>query len=113
MGIVPENEFTTGCECAGIVRRLGPGVTKFQIGDRVAVMSKGTYANRVRVADGRAHSIPDWMSYEDAATIPLVYMTALYSLFHLANLREGQVRGTHMRLVYFSALLTTPTRSRS
>ncbi|KXX76491.1 Lovastatin diketide synthase LovF [Madurella mycetomatis] len=90
MGIVPENEYTIGCECAGTVRRLGPGVTKFKVGDRVAVMSKGTYANRVRVPAGRAHVIPEWMSFEDAATIPLVYMTALYSLFWLGNLREGQ-----------------------
>ena len=91
MGIVPENEFTIGCECAGLVRRLGSGVSSFRIGDRVAVMSKGTYANRVRVPVGRAHAIPSWMSFEDAATIPLVYMTSLYSLFHLGNLREGQV----------------------
>ncbi|KAH6855501.1 hypothetical protein B0I37DRAFT_423972 [Chaetomium sp. MPI-CAGE-AT-0009] len=90
MGIVPENEHTLGCECAGTVRRLAPGVTKFKVGDRVAVMSKGTYANRVRVPAGRAQAIPDWLSFEDAATIPLVYMTALYSLFWLGNLREGQ-----------------------
>ncbi|KAI0967881.1 hypothetical protein F4678DRAFT_465144 [Xylaria arbuscula] len=90
MGIVPENEFTIGCECTGLVRRLGPNTTKFSIGDRVVVMSKGTYANRVRVPVGRAHIMPSWMSYEDAATIPLVYMTALYSLFHLGNLKEGQ-----------------------
>ncbi|KAK9370761.1 hypothetical protein V1509DRAFT_607836 [Lipomyces kononenkoae] len=30
------------------------------------------------------------MSFEDAATIPLVYLTAIYSLYHLGNLREGQ-----------------------
>ena len=92
MGIVPENEFTIGCECAGVVRRLGRGAIKFRIGDRVAVMSKGTYANRVRVPVGRAHVIPGWLSFEDAATIPLVYMTSLYSMFHLGNLQEGQVR---------------------
>ncbi|PSR80443.1 hypothetical protein BD289DRAFT_484972 [Coniella lustricola] len=90
MGIVPENEFTIGCECAGVVRRLGPNTTKFNIGDRVVVMSKGTYANRVRVPAGRAHIMPSWMSFEDAATIPLVYMTALYSLFNLGGLKEGQ-----------------------
>ena len=99
MGIVPENEFTIGCECAGTVRRVGPGVSKFKTGDRVAVMTKGTYANRIRVPVGRAHVIPSWMSFEDAATIPLVYMTSLYSLFHLGKLREGQVRtkGTFLK----------------
>lgn len=35
MGIVPENEHTLGYEAVGVVKRLGPGVTKFQVGDRV------------------------------------------------------------------------------
>ena len=80
-----------GCECSGTVRRLGPGVTKFKEGDRVAVMKAGTYANRLYTCADRAHIIPDSMSFEEAATIPLVFMTALYGMFHLGNLREGQV----------------------
>ncbi len=99
MGIVSENEFTIGCECAGVVRRLGPSVEKFQLGDRVAVMSKGTYANRVRVPTGRVHVIPNWLSFEDAATIPLVYMTSLYSLYKLGNLQQGQVRENVVRFI--------------
>lgn len=91
MGIVPENEYMIGCECSGIVKRLGAGVNKFQIGDRVAVMRSGTYANRLQTPVERAHTIPSWMSFEEAATIPLVYMTALYSMFHLGGLEEGQV----------------------
>ncbi|KAJ8132252.1 hypothetical protein O1611_g1372 [Lasiodiplodia mahajangana] len=90
MGIVPENEYMIGCECAGVVKRLGSGVTKFRVGDRVAVMRSGTYANRLQAPVERSHIIPDWMSFEGAATIPLVYMTALYSMFHLGNLKEGQ-----------------------
>ena len=90
MGIVPENEHTIGCECAGYVKRLGPGVTKFKIGDRVVCMSHGTYVNRLQCPADRVHVIPASMSFEDAATIPLVYLTAVYSLYHLGNLREGQ-----------------------
>lgn len=90
MGIVPENEHTIGCECAGYVKRLAPGVTKFKIGDRVACMSHGTYVNRLQCPAERVHVIPESMSYEDAATIPLVYLTAIYSLYHLGNLKEGQ-----------------------
>ena len=94
MGLVPEDEFMIGCECVGHVKRLGPSVTKFNIGDRVVVMRNGTYANRVQCSVRRAHGIPAWMGFTDAATIPLVYATALYGLYHLANLREGQVRWT-------------------
>ncbi|KAJ0372711.1 putative secondary metabolism biosynthetic enzyme [Colletotrichum chrysophilum] len=90
MGIVPENEYTIGYEAAGIVTRLGPGVTKFKEGDRVCFLNGGSYANRLQVPIGRAHVIPDWMSFEDAATIPSVYLCSIYSLFDIANLKEGQ-----------------------
>ncbi|PQE19486.1 Lovastatin diketide synthase protein [Rutstroemia sp. NJR-2017a WRK4] len=90
MGIVPENEYTIGCECSGYIKRIAPGISKFKIGDRVACMRSGTYVNRVQCPYERVHVIPDSMSYEDAATIPLVYLTAIYSLYHLGNLREGQ-----------------------
>ncbi|KAL3291241.1 beta-ketoacyl synthase domain-containing protein, partial [Colletotrichum asianum] len=90
MGIVPENEYTIGYEAAGIVKRLGPGVTKFKEGDRVCFLNGSSYANRLQVPIGRAHVIPDWMSFEDAATIPSVYLCSIYSLFDIANLKEGQ-----------------------
>lgn len=91
MGIVPENEYEIGYECSGTIRRIGAKVTKgFKVGDRVATMCGGTYANRVRSQFDRVRKIPDNLSFEDAATIPLVYLTAIYGLFHLGNLREGQ-----------------------
>ena len=64
MGIVPENEYTLGYEAAGVVKRLGPGVTKFKEGDRVCFLNNGSYANRLQVPVGRAHVIPDSMTFE-------------------------------------------------
>jgi acyl transferase domain-containing protein len=64
MGIVPENEYTLGYEAAGVVKRLGPGVTKFKEGDRVCFLNNGSYANRLQVPVGRAHVIPDGMTFE-------------------------------------------------
>ncbi|OAA57318.1 Beta-ketoacyl synthase [Cordyceps fumosorosea ARSEF 2679] len=90
MGIVPENEYTLGYEAAGIVKRLGPGVTKFKVGDRVCFLANGSYANRLQVPYQRAHVFPDTISFEEAATIPSVYLASIYSLYHLGNLRAGQ-----------------------
>ncbi|KAK3985842.1 hypothetical protein QBC44DRAFT_403752 [Cladorrhinum sp. PSN332] len=91
MGIVPENEHMIGCELAGYVKRIGPNVHRnLKVGDRVAAMRSGTYVNRVQCPQDRVHVIPNNMSFEDAATIPLVYLTAIYSLYHLGNLKEGQ-----------------------
>lgn len=108
MGIVPGDEHTIGCECAGYVKRLGPGVTKHKVGDRVCGSINGTYANRVPCPEDRAHIIPTWMSYEDAATIPLVYLTAIYGFYHLGNLKEGQVR-----VVWLDASMSVLTFSQS
>ncbi|EFQ35393.1 beta-ketoacyl synthase domain-containing protein [Colletotrichum graminicola] len=90
MGVVPDNEYSLGYECAGVVRRLGPAVKKFRVGDRVCMLKQGSHANRIRVHIDRCHVIPETMSYEDAATIPCVYLTSLYALYHLASLQEGQ-----------------------
>ncbi|KAK3313628.1 hypothetical protein B0H66DRAFT_503226, partial [Apodospora peruviana] len=90
MGIVPENEHMIGCECAGYVRRVGPGVTGLKVGDRVVAQTDGTYVNHLQVVTDRVHRIPDTMSFEDAATIPLVYLTAIYSLYHVGGLQQGQ-----------------------
>ncbi|MCJ1439395.1 hypothetical protein MMC27_008789 [Xylographa pallens] len=90
MGIVPENEHLLGLEGAGIIRRIGKGVSTYKIGDRVAILRNGTFANRLEVPLERTHHIPNSMSFEDAATIPLVYLTSMYSLFNLANIQRGQ-----------------------
>ena len=94
MGIVPENEYMMGFECAGTIRRVGAAITtasRFRPGDRVVAHTNGSYANRVQCAADRVHIIPDSMSFEDAATIPVAYVTVVYSLFHLVHLRKGQV----------------------
>ena len=90
MGIVPEDEYLLGVEGSGVVRRIGQGVANFNIGDRVVVFEKGCFGNRVQLTEERAHKIPDTMSFEEAATIMGVYLTSLYCLFNLGNLRKGQ-----------------------
>ncbi|KAI1365810.1 putative polyketide synthase [Xylaria arbuscula] len=91
MGIVPENEHMIGCECAGFIKRIAPGLqTCLKVGDRVVAMRSGTYANQIQCPHERVHVIPDSMSFKNAATIPLAFLTAIYSLYHLGNLKEGQ-----------------------
>jgi NADPH:quinone reductase-like Zn-dependent oxidoreductase len=64
MGIVPENEYLLGLEGAGVVRRVGKGAGSYKIGDRVAVLRNGTFANRIQVPVERTHHIPDTLSFE-------------------------------------------------
>ncbi|ERF75982.1 hypothetical protein EPUS_01348 [Endocarpon pusillum Z07020] len=89
MGIVPENEHLLGLEGSGVVRRVGKGAERFRVGDRVALLKNGTFANRIQCPVDRAHHIPADMSFKDAATIPLVYLTSMYSLFDVGGLSKG------------------------
>jgi NADPH:quinone reductase-like Zn-dependent oxidoreductase len=79
-----------GIECSGVVSSVGSNVTNLAVGDHVTAMSEGAYANYTRKKVTSAFRIPYNMSLEAAATIPVVYCTAYYSLIDLARLCKGE-----------------------
>ena len=81
-----------GMESSGIIKRTGPNVPHiFKVGDRVcAITTKGHWTNRVRVHWGALAHIPDDMTFEIAASIPLIFTTAYYSLHDIAGLQKGE-----------------------
>lgn len=89
VGIVPENEYLLGGEGSGIITRVGSGVATIRKGQRVAFFKKGSFANKIQAPYQVVHAIPDSMSFNEAATVPCVFMTAIYSLFHLAHVYRG------------------------
>ncbi|WSK75492.1 SDR family NAD(P)-dependent oxidoreductase [Amycolatopsis sp. NBC_01286] len=79
-----------GGECAGVVTEVGPGVTGPAVGDRVLGMVPGSFAPQV-VADARTLApVPAGWSFERAASVPVVFMTAWYGLVDLAGVRPGE-----------------------
>lgn len=87
-GQVPISE--TGTEASGVVVSVGGGVCSLRVGDRVAALAAGAFATTARVESSRVFKIPPDMSFEDAATLPLAYCTAYYSLIDLGRLAEGE-----------------------
>ena len=79
-----------GMEASGIVRRVGSGVRQCRAGDEVVFIQGGCIANRVVVDEHLVFPKPDCLSMEEAASSLSVYVTAYYSLIHLARLRRGQ-----------------------
>lgn len=97
MGLLPddavENGFAKanlGLEFSGRVARVGAGVTDFTPGDRVAGFGKSCFASKVLTGDYCVARIPDTISFESAATLPVVFFTAWYALKHLANIQPGE-----------------------
>ena len=79
-----------GMEGSGTVRRTGSKVRHCAVGDRVAFIAGGCIANRVVVPEYLVFAKPDRLSMEEAASTLSVYVTAYYSLIHLARLGKGQ-----------------------
>ncbi|MDT0574324.1 type I polyketide synthase [Streptomyces sp. DSM 3412] len=89
LGMVPARGTQLGGEAAGVVTHLGPGVTGVAVGDRVMGVFDGPFGP-VAVADRRMVArIPDTWTYAEAATVPLVYLTAYYGLVDLASVKPG------------------------
>ncbi|KAI5203359.1 putative polyketide synthase [Aureobasidium subglaciale] len=78
-----------GFECSGIVRVAGRN-TKFKAGDRVCALMRGHWSNVVRLHCTSVAKIPDEMSFEAATTIPMVFITAYFSLVSTARLERGE-----------------------
>lgn len=88
MGQIPDELL--GFDASGIVRRVGSGVTKFKIGDKVAMYGHGAHRTIHRSRADYCELIPEGLSFEQAATIPVVHGTAWYGLVQLARVKEGQ-----------------------
>ena len=82
--------WSLGLECAGTVNAVGAGVEAFKIGDRVMALAQHSFGSHV-VTDARlAAHIPAPLTFEEASGIPIVFLTAHYSLHHLGRLRPGE-----------------------
>lgn len=83
-----------GWDAAGVVKEIGDRVTQFQVGDRVftrpATTAQGTYAEYVPVDENRLAKLPDSVSFEEAAGVPLAGLTAWQCLFDFGNLKQGE-----------------------
>lgn len=83
-----------GREAAGIVTRVGPCVRRLQAGDRVVYLTespkKGTFHSHGRVNESLAIRMPNNMSFEVAAGLPVIYATVIYSLTNVGRLIAGE-----------------------
>lgn len=88
--------FVLGNESAGDVLAVGPNVTEFKPGERVAVVSAlGAYAEERIVPASTVVSLPDAISYEAAASMMLKGLTAEYLLHRTYKVKPGDTILVH------------------
>jgi NADPH2:quinone reductase len=82
--------FMMGMESAGIVEKIGPGVEGFKPGDRVFGRARGSHADKVLFEAALLMPLPDALSFEEGAAIPVGWHTAWHALVTVANAQPGQ-----------------------
>nr|WP_229397791.1 type I polyketide synthase [Micromonospora okii] len=90
LGMYPDPAARMGSEGAGVVLEVGPGVDGLAPGDRVMGMFEPGFGPQVVAERERVAKIPAGWSFTEAASVPLVFLTAYYALRDLAGLRSGE-----------------------
>ncbi len=86
----PKIPCVVGYEVAGTIDRVGEGVTELQEGDRVFGMPRfGGYTDTLVISAQQVFRMPKQMSFEEAAALPVVYLTAHHMMMFTGYLRPG------------------------
>ena len=93
MGIIPSESETVplGLETTGTVSRIGSSESNLSIGDRVlALAPNGCISTNAVIPASLVVKIPDDLSFEEAATMPICFATAIHSLIDVGHVESGQ-----------------------
>jgi len=86
----PKLPCVVGYEVSGEVDAVGPGVTRVKEGAKVFAMPKfGGYTDTLVLPAAQAFHMPEGMSFESAAALPVAYLTAYNMMIYTGNLRRG------------------------
>ena len=90
-GLMASTPHIVGYQASGIVREVGDGVTSFVPGQPVvATMGFGSHAEVISVPAGSVWAIPEGLSLEEAAGVPIEFGTADDCLFEFGRLQKGE-----------------------
>jgi acyl transferase domain-containing protein/ubiquinone/menaquinone biosynthesis C-methylase UbiE len=87
---LPDGPVPLGIECAGRVTAVGAGVERFRPGDEVVAIAPFAFGAFVVTAAAFVAPKPPELSFEEAATIPIAFLTTHYALNHLGRMRRGE-----------------------
>jgi NADPH:quinone reductase-like Zn-dependent oxidoreductase len=79
-----------GADVAGVVAEVGNGVTRFQPGDEVFGIAKGSFAEYARASEDRLAPKPANLTFKQAAVVAISGLTALQGVRDHAKVRPGQ-----------------------
>jgi NADPH2:quinone reductase len=84
-----------GMEASGIIDAVAPDVTDLKPGMRVAYIGMGSYADFTRIRPSRVIPLPDYMSFEQGAALPIAMLTAWHMLHTIHDTRADETVLVH------------------
>jgi NADPH2:quinone reductase len=96
----PPLPYAPGSDGAGTIDQVGPGVTKFKVGDRVYVIraadpNGGTYAEKVVCEERHVFPLPEHVTFAQGAAVGVPYGTACRALFDRAHVLQAETVLVH------------------
>ena len=85
-----EKPKPAGRDLAGEVHAVGAGVTGFRVGERVMARAHGAFSEYVPVSEHLVVPVPDHLSWEQAAAVPIAFVTAHVSLYTYGRVKAGE-----------------------
>ena len=87
----PKPPFVPGLEVAGYIDAIGPGPSRHELKRQVLALTHfGGYADTVVVPSDYVWNAPPNLSHNEAAAIPVSYLTAVLAMYRIANLKSGE-----------------------
>ena len=90
LGVYAGGAAPLGAECSGIVTAVGSEVTHVRVGEAVMALADDCFADYVITAGPLVVRKPASLSWGEAATVPIAFLTADYGLHGLATLSRGE-----------------------
>ncbi|MCK4899300.1 MAG: SDR family NAD(P)-dependent oxidoreductase, partial [Anaerolineales bacterium] len=89
LGMYPGDPGALGGECVGEVVAVGDQVSGIDVGDQVIALATGCFSTYITLKTGFVVPMPGQLTTAEAATLPTAFVTAYYTLQHLAQISAG------------------------
>ena len=87
---LPDGPVPLGAECSGRITAVGEGVDGLRVGDEVLAVAGFAFGSHVVTRAELVALKPPGLSFEEAATLPIAFLTASYALEYLGRLGPGE-----------------------
>ncbi len=92
---MPQFPAILGNEASGVIAEVGCDIKHLNVGQRVIVFGKPSYASQVLAKANNIIPIPNSVDFDEAAALPIIYLTAYHMLHTVRRIKAGETVLVH------------------